>query len=46
VVDYLLTLGVDPRPLDRFGNTPLDEARREGHVKVAARLEARLADST
>lgn len=43
VVDYLLSLGVNPRPVDRFGNTPLDEARREGHTKLAELLDLAIA---
>ena len=39
VVDYLLRHGVDPAPVDRWGNTPLDDARRTGHLHVLRRLD-------
>ena len=38
VVDYLLRHGVDPSPVDRWGNTPLDDARRAGHLQVVRLL--------
>ena len=31
---YLLDKGADPTQRDRFGNTALDEARREGHQEI------------
>ena len=41
VVDMLLDeLHAKPNPLDRWGNTPLDDARRSGHSGVAERLTA------
>ena len=39
LVDYLLRHGVEPAPLDRWGGTPLDDARRHEHADVVARLE-------
>ncbi|NNU17611.1 glutaminase A [Parvularcula sp. ZS-1/3] len=38
-VRYLLTICKDIRPLDRWGNSPLDDARREGHAGTEAILE-------
>jgi len=40
VVAYLLRHGVDRAPVDRWGNTPLDDARRAGHDAVLELLEA------
>lgn len=34
VVRYLLGQGVDPNPRDRWGGTPLSDARRHGHAAV------------
>ena len=39
VVDYFIAQGVRRAPVDRWGNTPLDDARRGGHTQVVARLE-------
>ena len=38
-VRYLLAQGVEREPLDRWGNTPLDDARGNGHDEVVALLE-------
>ena len=38
VVAYLLEHGVDPAPIDRWGNTPMVDAQRGGHASVAALL--------
>ncbi|MBB5118952.1 glutaminase [Streptomyces eurocidicus] len=43
-VEFLLSMGVDPRPVDRWGGTPLDDANRSGHQWLA-RLLADAADS-
>ena len=34
-VRYILAQGVDRAPVDRWGNTPLDDARQNGHVRIA-----------
>lgn len=34
VVAYLIRRGVNPAPVDRWGNTPLDDARRGGFTEV------------
>ena len=39
IVEYLLRLGANVRARDRFGNSPLDDARRETHPAVAELLE-------
>jgi len=39
-VAYLLSRGADPRAEDRFGRTPVDQAREGGHAALAAELEA------
>ena len=39
IVEYFLRQGADPKPIDRWGNTPLDDARRGNHPKVASLLE-------
>lgn len=41
VVRYLLTQGIPTAPKDRWGNMPLDDARRGGHTGVVALLEGR-----
>ncbi|MCC3777888.1 glutaminase A [Streptomyces sp. UNOB3_S3] len=45
VVEFLLSRGVDPRPVDRWGGTPLDDADRSGHQELAGLL-AGAADGT
>lgn len=39
VVAYLLEVGVSPAPRDRWGNSPLDDARRAGHDEVTLLLD-------
>lgn len=39
VVKYLLAHTVETTPLDRWGNTPMDDAIRHGHKDVASLLE-------
>ena len=41
VVDLLIALGSAVSPLDSSGNTPLDDALRQGYAKVAVHLEAK-----
>lgn len=41
VVRFFIDQGVDLKPRDRWGATPLDDARREGHEGVANLLEER-----
>jgi glutaminase len=38
VVQYLLQLGVNVNPVDGWGNTPLDDALRQGHADIASML--------
>jgi glutaminase len=38
VVDFFVRRGIDLGPVDRWGNTPLDDARRGGHDEVIALL--------
>jgi glutaminase len=38
VVSYLLALGADPTPQDRWGGTPLSDAETNGHTQVAELL--------
>ena len=40
-VDLLIELGSAVSPLDLSGNTPLDDALRQGYAKVAVHLEAK-----
>ncbi|MCC3766161.1 glutaminase A [Streptomyces sp. UNOC14_S4] len=37
-VEFLLSRGVAPHPVDRWGGTPLDDARRSGHQELARLL--------
>jgi len=39
VVEYLLAHGVSPAPVDRWGGTPLDDARRGEHESIIRILE-------
>lgn len=39
VVDFLLAKGIRVTSTDRFGNMPVDDARREGHHGIASILE-------
>jgi glutaminase len=41
IVGFLLRHGIPVDPRDRWGDTPLDEARRHGHDAVARLLAAR-----
>ncbi len=40
VVEALIARGVAINPLDRWGNSPLDDASRGGHVAVMAVLQS------
>lgn len=40
-VKYLLSICSETEPRDRWGHSPLDDARREGHPQIAALLERR-----
>ena len=42
----LLALGADPRKIDCFGSTAIEEARRGGHRSAVALLSAHLATAT
>ena len=39
VVKYFIDKGAEINPLDRWGGTPLDDARRHGHAEVAELLQ-------
>lgn len=40
VIPYLVSLpSIDVNPVDRFGNTPLDDARREGRMDLVSVLQ-------
>ena len=39
VVRWLIERGVRSNPRDRWGGTPLDDAKREGHVEVVKLLK-------
>ena len=41
-VKLLVQIGVHLNPKDRWGGTPLDDARRENHKSVASFLEQKL----
>jgi Amt family ammonium transporter len=41
IVQWLLAQGISPECTDRYGYTPLDDARRGGHTEVVAILEGR-----
>jgi glutaminase len=34
VVRYLLAIGTEPQPVDRWGGTPLSDAEGNGHTQV------------
>ena len=40
MVRYLLAVGADPRPVDRWGGTPLSDAEGNGHAQIASLLRA------
>lgn len=42
IVQYLIERGVPPRPVDRWGNTPLDDAHRGNFPQVVNYLEKHL----
>ena len=43
MVRYLLAAGADPRPVDRWGGTPLSDAEGNGHTELAALLREHVA---
>jgi len=45
VVRYLLAAGADPRPVDRWGGTPLSDAEANGHGEIAALLRAQTGEA-
>jgi glutaminase len=45
VVSYLLALGADPQPLDRWGGIPLSDAETNGHTQIAALLRQAVRDT-
>ncbi len=42
VAKYLIKKGINLEPRDRWGNTPLDDAKREGHQEMVELLEKHL----
>ncbi len=38
-LEYLIHKGVNLKPVDRWNNTPLDDARRHGHAETGQRLK-------
>ena len=42
IVSYLIGILDDIEPADRWGNSPLDDARREGHDGIAGLLETEI----
>jgi glutaminase len=44
VVRYLLVAGADPRPVDRWGGTPLSDAEGNGHTEIAVLLRRHAAE--
>jgi glutaminase len=38
VLQHLAMLGANMEPIDRWGNRPMDDAKRNGHTEVAAKL--------
>jgi glutaminase len=45
VVRYLLAAGAGPRPVDRWGGTPLSDAKAGGHTEIAALLREHTEDN-
>jgi glutaminase len=45
VLQHLAMLGVNMEPVDRWGNRPIDDARRNGHTAVVEKLSAWLGSS-
>ena len=45
VVSYLLALGADPQPQDRWGGTPPSDAEANGHTHVADLLRQAVRDT-
>jgi len=41
ITEWLLGMGANPAPRDRWGSTPLDDARTKGHTAVIELLEGR-----
>lgn len=39
VVEYLLTRNIDKNPVDRWGGTPLEDAKKAGHQKIVKLFE-------
>lgn len=39
VVKYLISCNIDLEPIDRWGGTPLDDAKKGGHTELAELLE-------
>jgi ankyrin repeat protein len=46
VCKWLLARGVRPTSVDRFGGTPLDDAEREGHMKIVQMISEHLSHHT
>ena len=39
VVDYFLRAGAKQSPVDRWGNTPIDDAKKSDHIEITELLE-------